>query len=98
MYFCIDIDTKEWKGYNKKSKAFNTLWFLENLKVITAGFDTKANPFLSLQEQCFTFITIQKGAMESDNEYLTIFNSLCKSLELDGGAHIFAGLIYYKRA
>ena len=29
------------KGYNKRSKAFNTLWFLENIKDITTGVDTK---------------------------------------------------------
>ena len=57
------------KGYDKETKAFNTLWFLDNIKVITTGVDTKANPILSLQEQFFTFIMIKQGVMESDNEY-----------------------------
>ena len=51
------------KGCNRKSYEFNMLWFLENLKDITAGVNTKSNPFLSLKGHDFTFKTMRQGVM-----------------------------------
>ena len=49
----------------------------------------KANPVLSLHEKILSFLTMRQGIKESDDEYLTRFNSRYKVLELAGGGHIF---------
>ena len=61
----------------------------KKIKIITGGVNSKANPVLSLHEQILSFFTMRQGITESDNEYLTRFNSRHKTLELAGGGHIF---------
>ena len=61
----------------------------KKIKIITAGVDSKANPVLSLHAKILSFFTMRQGITESDEEYLTRFNSRHEILELAGGGHIF---------
>ena len=45
----------------------------------------------------FSFITMKQGITESDDDYLTRFNSRCKNLELAGGQHIFCSPAILKK-
>ena len=73
----------------KKLKIFDALWLLKKIKTINSGVNLKVNMVLSLHEQTLYFLTMHQGITESDNEYLTRFNSRYTILELAGGGHIF---------
>ena len=75
--------------FESKSRDFDALWLLEKVKKISAGVDANANPVLTLHEQLLIFLNIRQGQTESDDNYLTRFNSKAKNLELAGGEHIF---------
>ena len=68
--------------YKNKSQTFDTKWLLEKLKKITAGVDLKANPVLSLHEQTLAFFTMHQGISETDEDYLSLFNSRSKKFRI----------------
>ena len=66
--------------YEKKSSDFDTLWPRQKIKKTTAGVDMKANPDLTFHEQMIIFLTTNQGLTESDDDYLSRFNSRLEKL------------------
>ena len=48
----------------------------------------EANPDLSFHEQMIIFLTTKQGNTESDDDYLSRFNSRLENMNMDGGAHV----------
>ena len=48
----------------------------------------KANPDLTLHKQIIISVTTNQGKTESDDDYLSRFNSRLRNMNLDGGAHV----------
>ena len=64
------------------------MWLLQKIKKTTVGVDIKANIALDLHEKIIIFLTTKKGQTESDDDYLSRFNSRLLNMNLDEGAHI----------
>ena len=64
---------KEVSNYEKKSKYFNCLWLMEELKKIIERVDVKSNPRLSLIEKLISFINIRQFPAGINDEYLYRF-------------------------
>ena len=47
----------------------------------------KANPDFTLHEKMMIFLTTNQGQTESDDDYLSNFNSRLENMNLAGGAH-----------
>ena len=75
--------------YEKKSSVFYTLWLLQKTNKATAGVGMKKNPDLTLYEEMIILLTKNQGHMESDDEYLSRFNSCLENMNLAVGAHVF---------
>ena len=60
---------------------------------MTAGVDTKANPFLVLHKQIISFFNVCQGQNETEDEYLVHLNSTKRSLEIMGGEQIFVSTL-----
>ena len=89
VYAGFNIDNQRRRGIQKEVILFDTLWLLQKLNKTTAGVDIKANPYLTLHEKIIILLTTNQGQTESDDEYLSRFNSRPKNMNLDGGAHLF---------
>ena len=76
------------EDYAVKSKDFDVIWLLEQLKKITSGIDVKLNKRAVLHEQLLTFLTMRQGATENNDDYMKRFTSNLQVLELAGGGHI----------
>ena len=74
--------------YKKKSSDFDTLWLLQKVNKTTAGVDMKANTDLRLHEIMIIFLNTKQGQTESNDDYLSRFNSRLENMNPDGGAHV----------
>eukprot|EP00957_Ditylum_brightwellii_P004364 330947-Ditylum_brightwellii.AAC.1 len=75
--------------YEDKAATCDMIWLLENLKLATAGIDSKSNKYDKLIEALLMFFTMRQGVMESNNGFLKLFKANAQTLELAGGEHIF---------
>ena len=64
------------------------MWLLQKINNTTADVDIKANPDLTLHEQMIVFLTTKQGQTESDDDYLSRFNSSIEIMNLVGGANV----------
>ena len=48
----------------------------------------KANPNLNLHEKMIIFLTKKQGQTESDDNYLSRFNSRLENMNVSGGSHV----------
>ena len=55
--------------YEDKAATYDMIWLLENLKLATAGIDSKSSNYSNLIEAILTFFTIKQGDMESNNGF-----------------------------
>ena len=74
--------------YEKKSSDFDTLWLLRKTKKTAAGVDMKANKALTLHGQIIIFLNTNQGQTESDDDYLSRFDSRIENMNLAGGTHV----------
>ena len=65
--------------YDKKSKDYNFLWIMEELKKTTAGVDIKTNRRLYLIEHLILLVTLRQVPNEMNDEYLDRFNARIKN-------------------
>jgi len=63
------------KNFESESEIFEALWLLKSIKTVSSGMDIKANPDLTLHKQLLTFLTMQQGQNESNDDYLVRCNS-----------------------
>jgi len=83
---------KDDNEYKRKAAKFDALWFFRKMKVITTRVDLKANPVLSFHEQILMFFTTRQGDTESNDDYLSHFNSRCQSMEMSRRSHFLCSL------
>ena len=58
------------------------------MKKTSAVMEMTTNADVTLHVQMIIFLTTKQGQTESDDEYLSSFNSRAENMNLDGGAHI----------
>ena len=74
--------------YENKSCDFDTLWLLQKIKKTTEGVYMKTNPALNFHEKMIIFLTTKQVQTESDDDYLSRFNSCLEKMNLAGGANL----------
>ena len=80
------------KNFKSKSEIFEALWLLKSIKTVSSGVDIKENPALTLHKQLLTFLTMQQGQSESDDDYLVRFISWYQSLKMSRSASVMWSL------
>jgi hypothetical protein len=68
--------------------TYNTKWLLEQLKVVSAGIDSKSNVYVQLHLAVLIFFNMKQYPNESNDAYLRRFQSNVDVLELSGGKHL----------
>ena len=61
--------------HKKESSDFDTFWLLQKTNKTTAGVDMKGNTAFNLHAKMIILLTTKQGQIESDDEYLSRFNS-----------------------
>ena len=75
--------------YDENKKKANSLWLLENIKVVSAGVDATANVVVTYHQQFMSVSFIRQGATESMEEYLNRFNAMVETTKLTGGENLW---------
>ena len=64
------------------------MWLLQKIKKTTEGVDMKTNPAFNFHEKMIIFLTTKQVQTESDDDYLSRFNSCLEKMNMDGGANL----------
>ena len=71
--------------FELKHKKRDVLWLFGQIKIVTAGIDTKSNRYKNLQTALMHLLTMRQGEIESNDKFLTRFKSNVQTVELAGG-------------
>ena len=68
--------------YEDNSSIADVIWLLEELKKATAGFDSKGNPRMNMQDAVAALYRMRQGPHESNEHYMDRFKSNITAIEL----------------
>ena len=74
--------------FETKSKVFDYEWILLKVKAIVSVLDTKIDLRVDLHTTILNFMLLKQFQYESNDAYLTRFESMVQTLKLAGGEHI----------
>ena len=76
------------EDYKSKYKHFDYEWLFKKVKAIVSGLDIKVNLRVFLHAAISNYINMKQWENETNNDYLTRFKSMVKTLKLAGGEPI----------
>eukprot|EP00957_Ditylum_brightwellii_P091913 6998607-Ditylum_brightwellii.AAC.1 len=68
--------------YEDKAAECDVIWLLENLKLATAGINSKSNKYDNFIEAILTVFTMRQGDTELNDGFLKRFKANAQTLEL----------------
>ena len=71
--------------FETRHKKRDVLWLFGQIKIVTAGIDSKSNPYKNLQTALLQLLTMRQGETEANDKFLTHFKSNVQTVELAGG-------------
>ena len=77
------------ENYDAKSKAYDVLWLLKQLKPSVSGIDTKADKFKTLWLVLKKVVNMKQGQNEDCDDFYSRVKSNFEQLTLAGGEHVF---------
>ena len=82
---------EELKGNNSfvtSDTSFDCIWLLQNIKLITAGVDAKANKHYTFIEALTSFCNVRQGETESNDAFRKRIDAAALTLRLAGGEQV----------
>ena len=75
--------------YTVKSRSYDMIWLLSQIKSITSGVDVKMNPYVVMYESMAALFNMRQQANESNDRYTQRFKANVQTVELAKGGHMF---------
>ena len=75
--------------FEENKKKSDSLWLLENIKIVSAGVDSTANAVVTYHNQFMNVSFIRQSATESMDDYMNRFNSMTATTKLVGAENIW---------